>query len=86
MAKNCRVLQSGVCYITQPYHSAGGGWTYAHWGIDLVDYANGYSALGYITAHSEGTVIGSCTTYTGPVQDGSYGNFLWIKHPCGFST
>ena len=84
---NCRVLQSGVCYITQPFHYAGSkGYTYYHGGIDLVDFSQGYSNLGYITAHSAGKVIGIETGYTGPVQDGSYGNYIWIMHGNGCST
>lgn len=86
MSSKCRVLQSGICQITQPYHSQGGGWEYAHWGIDLVDFANGYNALGWITAHSEGTVIGIVTSYTGSYMDGSYGNYVLLQHPNGFAT
>lgn len=82
----CRVIQGGLCLITQPYHSQGGGWTYAHWGIDLTDFSQGYSALNYILAHTEGTVVGVCTSYTGATGDGSYGNYVLLLHPNGFYT
>ena len=82
----CRVLKSGKCYITQPYHLKVANWKAAHYGMDLVDYSKGYHALDYVVAHTEGTVIGLVTSYTGPIFDNSWGNYVWIKHPGGYST
>lgn len=84
---NCRVLQSGVMRMTQPFHYAGQkGYNYAHLGIDLVDFSKGYNALGYIVAHTAGKVVGIETRYTGPTDDGSYGNYVLIMHQNGYST
>ena len=80
----CRVLQSRDCRITQPFHNAGEkGYTYYHGGIDLVRY---FAQLDWIVAHTEGKVIGVETKYTGAVEDGSYGNYVWVLHPNGYST
>lgn len=80
----CRVLQSRDCRITQPFHYAYElGYDYYHGGIDLVRY---FSQLDWIIAHSEGKVIGIETGYTGAVEDGSYGNYVWVLHPNGYST
>lgn len=80
----CRVLQSRDCRITQPFHYKGDkGYTYYHGGIDLVRY---FAQLDWIVAHTEGKVIGIETKYTGQVRDGSYGNYVWVMHPNGYST
>ena len=53
---SCRVLQSGVCLITQPFHINGQkGYPYDHWGIDIVNYVHGYSELDWVVAHSDGS-------------------------------
>ena len=83
----CRVLKSKECKITQPFHYAGAkGYKYYHGGIDLVDFSHGYGALDWITAHTEGTVIGVCNLYYGQKLDGSYGNYVMLKHPNGYQT
>jgi hypothetical protein len=84
---NCRVLQSGTCLITQPFHYAGDkGYDYYHGGVDLVDFSQGYSTLGYIVAHSAGKVVAIETGYTGQVLDGSYGNYVMLMHANGYRT
>ena len=80
----CRVIKSHDCRITQPFHNKGEkGYNYYHGGIDLVRY---YAQLDYIIAHTDGKVIGIETKYTGPVEDGSYGNYVWVMHANGYST
>lgn len=80
---NCRVIQSRDCRITQPFHYADGIWEYYHGGIDLV---RNFAQLDWIIAHTEGKVIGIETNYTGAIEDGSYGNYVWILHRNGYST
>lgn len=80
---NCRVLQSRDCRITQPFHYADDVWKYYHGGMDLVRY---FAQLDWIIAHTEGKVIGIETNYTGAIEDGSYGNYVWILHRNGCST
>lgn len=83
---NCRVLESGVMIETQPYHINGDkGYNYDHWGVDLVDYSQGYHALGWIVAHSEGTVVECRSDCTG-FEYNSYGNYVLIAHPNGMYT
>lgn len=83
---NCRVIESGVCYMTQPYHINGAkGYNYDHWGVDLVDFSKGYSTLGWIVAHSDGTVMEYRNNCTGFEQN-SYGNYVLLKHPNGMYT
>ena len=82
----CRVLSSGVCRITQPYHINGGkGYNYDHWGIDLVDFSAGYNALGWACAHSDGIVIETRNNCTG-FEYNSYGNYVLLKHANGMYT
>ena len=82
----CRALESGVALITQPYHINGSkGYNYDHWGIDLTDFSQGYSALGWIVAHSNGVVVGCRNNCTG-FEYNSYGNYVLIKHPNGMYT
>lgn len=81
---NCRVIQSHDCRITQPFHYKGEkGYDYYHGGVDLVRY---FAQLDWIIAHTQGKVIGIETGYTGPIEDGSYGNYVWLLHPNGYST
>lgn len=85
MAK-CKVLSSGVCRITQPYHINGQkGYSYDHWGIDIVDFSQGYNALGWVCAHTAGTVKETRNNCTGFEQN-SYGNYVLIQHPNNMYT
>jgi len=81
MAVKCRVLQSGVCAITCSYNKDN------HKGIDLVDVdSKGTHILGWITSHSEGTVVDLRTNCKGKEGNGSYGNYVKIKHNNGYYT
>ena len=76
MAIKCRVLQGGYCEITCGYSNN-------HKGIDLV--GKGYT-LANVIAHSAGTVVAlrkDCKGYEG---NGSYGNYVKIKHDDGYYT
>ena len=85
MAK-CRVLSSGVMIMTQPFHYAGQkGYNYAHLGLDLVDYSQGYHALGWVCAHSPGVVVDLRNNCQG-FEYNSYGNFVLIRHANGWYT
>lgn len=80
MATKCRVLQSGVCDITDWYSQN-------HKGIDLVNVdSKGTHILGWIVAHSEGTVVALRTDCKGYEGGGSYGNYVKLKHPDGYYT
>lgn len=76
MSIPCRVFQSGECEITIDY---GNG----HGGIDLVN--KGYSE-GWITAHSDGIVVANRTDCKGFEENGSYGNFVKIRHNDNYYT
>lgn len=74
-----RVLESGVCTITQNYSSS-------HPALDLVK--EGYQ-LDYIVAHSDGKVITYQDGYDnlkGSVGTIAYGNYVQIDHGNGFTT
>ena len=73
----CRVLESGICEITQEYKGA------QHGGIDIVN--KGYT-LGNIVAHTEGQVVEVRNNCTGFENGGSYGNYVKIKHDNGYYT
>lgn len=77
MSKNARVLESGICEITQEYKGL------QHGGIDIVD--KGYT-LGNIVAHTEGQVVEVRNNCTGFEPNGSYGNYVKIKHDNGYYT
>lgn len=77
MSKNARVLESGICEITQEYKGA------QHGGIDIVN--KGYT-LGNIVAHTEGQVVAARNNCTGFESGGSYGNYVKIKHSNGYYT
>lgn len=80
MTTKCRVLQSGVCDITCNY---GNG----HGGIDLVDVnSKGTHILGWIVAHSDGEVVLLRTNCKGYEGNGSYGNYVKLKHSDGYYT
>ncbi len=76
MARKCRVLEGGLCEITQDYKAG------VHNGIDLV--GAGYT-LAWEVAHSDGVVVATrndCDWF----EDGSYGNYVKIKHDDGYFT
>ncbi len=77
MSKNARVLESGICEITQEYKGL------QHGGIDIVN--KGYT-LGNIVAHTEGQVVEVRNNCTGFEPNGSYGNYVKIKHSNGYYT
>ena len=86
MAVKCRVMESGICSITQPYHINGQkGYDYDHWGIDLTDFNGSYNVLGWEVAHSDGVVVGMRNDCTG-FEYNSYGNFVLLEHANGFRT
>ena len=81
MSTKCRVLESGVCDITNPFNKDN------HKGIDLVNVTKqGKHILGWIVAHSEGEVVEVRTNCKGHEGNGSYGNYVKIKHPDGYFT
>lgn len=81
-----RVIQGGNTTMTQPFHYAGEkGYSYYHSGVDLTGYDGSYNVLDWIVAHSEGTVVALRTDCTG-YEDGSYGNYVLLKHPNGYFT
>lgn len=76
MATKCRVLEGGLCEITQGYKKG------VHDGIDLV--GAGYT-LAWEVAHSDGVVVAlrnDCNSF----EDGSYGNYIKLKHDDGYFT
>ena len=77
MSKNARVLESGICEITQEYKGV------QHGGIDIVN--KGYT-LENIVAHTEGQVVEARNNCTGFEPNGSYGNYVKIKHDNGYYT
>ena len=76
---NSRVLETGIHYVTQIYKKG------VHDGIDLVDKSKGYNALCNISAHSDGEVVSSRNDCDG-FENGSYGNYVKIKHKNGYYT
>ena len=81
MARKCRVLQSGVCDVTCWYGQDG------HKGIDLVNVnSQGTHILGWIVAHSEGEVVSLRTDCKGWEGNGSYGNYVKLRHNDGYYT
>ena len=76
----CRVLESGMCVITQNYKKG------VHNGVDLVNTnSKGAHILGWEVAHSDGVVVGYRNNCTG-FEKGSYGNYVKIKHNNGYYT
>lgn len=76
MSVKCRVLEGGLCEITQGYKVG------VHNGIDIV--GAGYT-LCWEVAHSDGVVVATrnnCNSF----EDGSYGNYVKIKHDNGYYT
>lgn len=76
MSLRNRVLESGLLEITQEYKQD------VHNGIDVVN--QGYT-LGNIVAHSDGVVVG-CRNNCNGFENGSYGNYVKIKHDNGYYT
>lgn len=76
---NSRVLETKIHYITQIYKKG------IHNGIDLVDKSKGYNDLCNIVAHSDGEVVSSRNDCNG-FENGSYGNYVKIKHNNGYYT
>ncbi len=77
MSKNARVLESGICEVTQEFKGV------QHGGIDIV---NQNYTLGNIVAHSDGEVVevrNNCNSFE---PNGSYGNYVKIKHDNGYYT
>ena len=79
MSRKARVLESGVCEVTQEYKGT------AHRGIDIVreEYQ-----LDNIVAHSDGTVvqvINNCNVTT-PNDPTNPGNMVKIDHNNGYQT
>lgn len=79
MSRKARVLESGMCEVTQEYKGQ------AHRGIDIV--REGYQ-LDNIVAHSDGTVvqvISNCNVNT-PNDSTNPGNMVKIDHGNGYQT
>lgn len=80
----CRVLESGMCIITQGYKKG------VHDGVDLVDTnSKGAHLLGWEVAHSDGTVVAcknDCNYNTYPNGACIYGNYVKIRHDDGYYT
>lgn len=76
MSVPSREIQGGLCEITQEYKKG------VHDGIDIVN--KGYT-LGNIVAHSGGTVVGYRNNCNG-FEQGSYGNYVKIRHDNGYYT
>lgn len=76
----CRVLESGMCIITQEYKKG------IHDGVDLVNTnSKGDHILGWEVAHSDGVVVACRNNCTG-FESGSYGNYVKLKHDDGYYT
>lgn len=76
----CRVLESGMCIITQGYKKG------VHDGVDLVNTnSKGDHILGWEVAHSDGVVVGIRNNCTG-FETGSYGNYVKLRHSNGYYT
>ena len=76
MSLPCRILEGGLCEITQEYKAG------YHDGIDIVG-AN--YTLAWIIAHSDGTVVGIRNNCQG-FEQGSYGNYVKVRHDDGYYT
>lgn len=76
MARPCRVLEPLRCEITQDYKAG------VHNGIDIV--GPGYT-LAWEIAHSDGVVVATrndCNWF----ENGSYGNYVKVRHDNGYYT
>ena len=80
MSLKCRVLESGVCDITFPFSKS-------HKGVDIVSVdAKGNHVCSNAVAHTEGEVVDIRTDCKGHEDNGSYGNYVKLKHPDGYCT
>ena len=76
----CRVLESGMCIITQGYKKG------VHDGVDLVNTnSKGDHILGWEVAHSDGVVVATRNNCQG-FEKGSYGNYVKLRHSNGYYT
>ena len=76
----CRVLESGMCIITQEYKKG------IHDGVDLVNTnSKGEHLLGWEVAHSDGVVVSTRNNCQG-FEQGSYGNYVKLRHDDGYYT
>lgn len=76
----CRVLESGMCIITQGYKKG------VHDGVDLVNTnSKGDHILGWEVAHSDGVVVSYRNNCKG-FENGSYGNYVKLRHKDGYYT
>lgn len=76
----CRVLESGMCIITQEYKKG------IHDGVDLVNTnSRGEHLLGWEVAHSDGVVVSTRNNCQG-FEQGSYGNYVKLRHDDGYYT
>lgn len=87
---NSRVIKGKSTTMTQPFHYAntwahGEYYDYYHGGVDLTGFNGTYNILDWIVAHSAGTVVSIRTDCTG-FEDGSYGNYVLLKHSNGYFT
>lgn len=76
MSRKCRVIEGGYCEITQEYKPG------IHNGIDIV--GPGYT-LAWEVAHSDGIVVATRKNCNG-FENGSYGNYVKIRHDNGYYT
>lgn len=84
MSKNSRVLNNHNNKISQAYKPRNN----AHLGIDIIGdncKNNNTGLLDYIIAHSDGVVV-SCRNNIKGFVNGSYGNYVKIKHNNGYFT
>lgn len=84
MKMKCRVLESGMCIITQNYKKG------VHDGVDIVNTnSKGDHLLGWEVAHSDGVVVAiknDCNYNTYPKGPVIYGNYVKIRHKDGYYT
>lgn len=76
MSTKCRVLEGGLCEITQKYKKG------KHDGIDLTGKDH---TLAWEVAHSDGEVVATRSTCN-KFEEGSYGNYVKLKHRDGYYT
>lgn len=88
-----RVIKGGATIMTQPFHyekewKHGQWYDYYHGGVDLVgcNYAwTPPNCLEWIVAHSDGVVVDVRTNCVG-YEEGSYGNYVLLKHANNYYT
>lgn len=79
MMMKCRVLESGMCIITQNYKKG------VHDGVDIVNTnSKGAHLLGWEVAHSDGVVV-SCRSNCNEFNN-TYGNYVKLRHEGGYYT